>query len=185
MGAGVAAAPSVSSWARPPPGTSCRKSLRRQKSRRGRVLLKHCSTAFRKHWGAGDTAVISADQGPTGSLEELQCSPFPSSPPSPPSKSQRPAPSTISIPFRNAGQENGSHRVPQISEANVTRAQKQCVMSLEGQSRVSRFPCIPPGTLTFLQHAAHCFPIPVLHPQTPPSFPHGVLGAPYLTGHEQ
>jgi hypothetical protein len=45
--------PSVSSWARPPPGTSCRKSLLRQKSRRGRVLLKHCSTAFRKHWRGG------------------------------------------------------------------------------------------------------------------------------------
>lgn len=67
--AGVVAPPSVSSWARPPPGTSCRKSLRRQKSRRGRVLLKHCSTAFRKHWGAGALPL------PLQTLEELLCSP--------------------------------------------------------------------------------------------------------------
>lgn len=59
--------PSVSSWARPPPGTSCRKSLRRQKSRRGLVLLRHCSTAFRKHWGSSrDTAIIFPDWCPAG-----------------------------------------------------------------------------------------------------------------------
>lgn len=94
-GAGVVGAPSVSSWARPPPGTSCRKSLRRQKSRRGRVLLRHCSTAFRKHWRAGERCRYFCRPG-AGSLEELQGSP---SSPSPTSPCQCPAPSTISHSF--------------------------------------------------------------------------------------
>lgn len=42
----------------------------------------------------------------------------------------------------------------------MTGAQKQCVMSLEGQRQVSTFPYIPPSTLTFQQHAARCFPTP-------------------------
>lgn len=67
----------------------------------------------------------------------------------------------------------------------MTRAQKQCVMSLEGQSTVITFPYIPPGALTFQQHAAHCLPHPILHPQTLHFFRHWVLGSPYLNGHEQ
>ena len=44
--------PSVSSCGlRGPGGCSCRKSFRRQKSLRGLVLLRHCSTAFIKHCG--------------------------------------------------------------------------------------------------------------------------------------
>lgn len=71
----------MSSWARPPPGTSCRKSLRRQKSRRGRVLLKHCSTAFRKHWGAVKTVPLPPQTSAWEALGELQCCPSPSFPP--------------------------------------------------------------------------------------------------------
>lgn len=48
----------------------------------------------------------------------------------------------------------------------MTRAQKQCVMSLEGQSAISRFPYSPCDPLTFQQHAAHCFAAPpILHPK--------------------
>lgn len=169
--------PSVSSWARPPLGTSCRKSLRRQKSRRGRVLLKHCSTALRKHWGA-DTLPSSLQ---TCAQEGLLCPPSPGLPP----VSKFPAPSTSHLPVREEGQENGSHRVPQISEANMTRAEKQCVGSLEGQRTVRRLPYVSTSTSTFQQHAARCRPQALLHSQTPPSFPHWVLGSPYLTGHEQ
>lgn len=72
--------PSVSSWARPPPGTSCRKSLRRQKSRRGLVLLKHCNTAFRKHCRSSrNTAVTFPDGCPAGlraSLLSPECLPL-------------------------------------------------------------------------------------------------------------
>lgn len=162
--AGVVAPPSVSSWARPPPGTSCRKSLRRQKSRRGRVLLKHCSTAFRKHWGAGALPL------PLQTLEEF--------PGSPPRGQQVPHPSTTSHSVRQEGQDNGSHRVPQIPEANMTRAQKQCVMSLEGQNAVSRVPYRPSGTSTFQQHAAHCFAHPALHPKLHPLSLTGYWGLP-------
>ena len=170
-GARGVALPSVSSCARPPPGTSCRKSLRRQKSRRGRVLLKHCSTAFRKHWEARETRpslLQTTDLTP----RRASVRSFPTSPRSAPG---HPQPASFLIPVREEGQEAGSHRVPQVSQANVTRAQEQCVMSLEGQSGVSGF---PPSTLTFQQHAAHRFPTPALHPQAPPSFPHRVLGAP-------
>lgn len=49
----------------------------------------------------------------------------------------------------------------------MTRAQKQCVMSLEGQySTVNRFLYTLPGTSTFPHCAAHCLPHPILHPQT-------------------
>lgn len=65
----------MSSWARPPPGTSCRKSLRRQKSRRGLVLLKHCSTAFRKHWGSTGTLPLPFQSGVQPALRRGQCSP--------------------------------------------------------------------------------------------------------------
>lgn len=96
-----------------------------------------------------------------------------------------PTPTPTSHSLREEGQEAGSHRVPQISEANMTRAQKQSVMSLEGQNAVSRAPCGSPGTSAFQQQAALRLPDPVLHPQTLPSFPHWVSGTPYLTGHEQ
>lgn len=70
----------------------------------------------------------------------------------------------------------------------MTRAQKQCVTSLEGQSVVSRFPYSPCDPLTFQQHAAHCFAPPSpsnTSSQTLPSFPHWALGFPCLTEHEQ
>lgn len=142
--------PSVSSWARPPPCTSCRKSLRRQKSRRGRVLLKHCSTALRKHWGAADTLPSSLQ---TFAQEGLPCPPSPGLP-----RQQVPHPQHQFTFLLEEGQENGSHRVPQISEANMTRAEKQCVGSLESQRTVSRSPYVSAGPLTSQQHAARCLP---------------------------
>lgn len=166
MGEGVVAPPSVSSWARPPPGTSCRKSLRRQKSRRGRVLLKHCSTAFRKHWGAPETAPSS----PQTRAREPQVFP----------KSARPPPSSTA----HSCQKGGSHRIPQVSEAHVTRAQEQRVVSLEVRAQ-SAGPRVPTW---YLYPSAACCPSPsspVLHPQTVPFSPHWVSGSPYLAGHEQ
>lgn len=76
----------------------------------------------------------------------------------------RPSPSASSPPqhqftfLLEEGQENGSHRVPQISEANMTRAEKQCVGSLESQRTVSRSPYVSAGPLTSQQHAARCLP---------------------------
>lgn len=160
----------MSSWARPPPGTSCRKSLLRQKSRRGRVLLRHCSTAFRKHWRAVGTLLLSLQTTTQEALEEPQSSP---STCLPQAHGFSPPPAPFHIPFREERQENGSHRVSQVSKANMTRAQKQCVMSLEGQNTIGKFLYILPSTLTFRQHAAHCLPIPCMfNPQTLPYSPH-------------
>lgn len=59
-------------------------------------------------------------------------------------KSARPPPSTTS----HSCQKGGSHRVPQVSEAHVARAQEQRVVSLEVRA-VSRSPCTHPAPSPF------------------------------------